>query len=256
MEKVRFKSPRDYSEDVELVGNYWSADSDAGIVMSHGFTGDKREWGYFDLVAEKLNDSGYNVLAFDFGGCGESNDEPIRIDNEVRDLSSAIDYLMDNGIDRVGLYGHSQGGLISLKIHSYDIESIFLTSPVTDNLANYADYSLTEEQREELKQKGHYTKNRDKGVRNEFIVDEEIIEVKESLNQYKILSEVKCPVMIIHGTEDDIVPIASSRRAADMLENGDLKEIDGLTHSYERRREVIAKYASEFFLENLPIQKT
>lgn len=82
MERVEFENSR----GLTLVGDYLQADSDAGIVMAHGFTGDRTEWDYFDQVAEYLNDSGYNVLKFDFSGSGESDDEPITIGNQVEDL--------------------------------------------------------------------------------------------------------------------------------------------------------------------------
>ncbi len=71
--------------------------------MAHGLTGDKSEHGYFDRVAEELNQVGYNVLTFDFTGRGESEGETIRIRGQIEDLETAISYLESKYVDRMGL---------------------------------------------------------------------------------------------------------------------------------------------------------
>lgn len=81
------------SRGLELTGDLYKSDSTTGVVMSHGFTGDRTEWGYFDRIAEDLNEAGYNVFRFDFSGSGESGDNAITVEKEVDDLDSAIRYL-------------------------------------------------------------------------------------------------------------------------------------------------------------------
>jgi predicted alpha/beta-fold hydrolase len=70
MERVTFKNSR----SLTLVGNFHSAPSKSAIVLAHGFTSDKSSDGRFERLGELLNSIGYSVLAFDFGGCGESDD--------------------------------------------------------------------------------------------------------------------------------------------------------------------------------------
>ncbi|MFQ3275215.1 MAG: pimeloyl-ACP methyl ester carboxylesterase [Candidatus Nanohaloarchaea archaeon] len=252
MEKVSFENNR----GLELVGNFWKADSDAGIVMVHGFTGDKSEHGYFDKVADELNEAGYNVLAFDFAGSGESDDEPLRINKQVEDLEVAIDYLKSKKVERIGLFGHSQGGLVALRNYNKGIETMVLTSPVTDRMANYADDRLDERQKSELEEKGQWTVYLDKGPREKIIVDQEIIREKESINQDKLLSRIDCPVLIIHGNEDEVVPIESSKKAVQKLSNSELKAIKGLDHSYDRFLDQISESTVKWFEKHLPISET
>lgn len=252
MEKVSFENPR----DLELVGNYWEADSNAGIVMSHGFTGDKTEWGYFDRVAEDLNEAGYNVLAFDFSGSGESDDEPLRIDNQVQDLNSAIEYLESRDVDRVGIYGHSQGGLVSLRNYDEDIETMFFTSPVTDSMPDYRQMRLDAQQRQQVEKKGYWVKEREKGPRDQIVIDEEIIEEKESVKQSELLSSVECPVKIVHGSEDEVVPLESSRKAVEKLETSELTTIEGLDHGYNDKIDEVAEEAVNWFEKHMPVSET
>ena len=41
MEKINFKN----SKGLNLVGNLYTTECDSVVIMSHGFTGDKSEWG-------------------------------------------------------------------------------------------------------------------------------------------------------------------------------------------------------------------
>ncbi len=232
MEKVSFENDR----GLELVGNYWSSESNAGIVMSHGLTGDKNERGYFDKVAEELNNAGYNVLAFDFAGCGESDNEELRIDKQVNDLSVAIKYLESRGSDRVGLFGYSQGGLVSIRNYTDSIDAMVLTSPVTDSTPNY--------------------KQSVKNPQKEIIIDEEIIKQKDSIDQDELLSGVKCTTLIIHGDQDEIVPLESSRNADRKLKNSRLEIIEGLDHGYDTHLDEVTEKTVNWFEEYLPVSET
>lgn len=252
MEKISFENNR----GLKLVGNFWETDSDAGIVMVHGFTGDKTEHGYFDKVADELHEAGYNVLAFDFAGSGESDDEPLRIDKQVEDLKVAINYLKSRKVKRVGLFGHSQGGLVALRNYNEGIETMVLTSPVTDRMANYADDRLDKRQKSELEEKGQWTIYLENGSREKIVVDQEIIREKESISQDELLSGIDCPVLIIHGNEDEVVPIESSKKAVQELPNSNLKVIEGLDHSYDNFLDEISESAAKWFEKHLPISET
>ena len=45
MKKIFFKNPR----GLRLVGDIYPADSESIIIMAHGFTGDRKEEGRFDI---------------------------------------------------------------------------------------------------------------------------------------------------------------------------------------------------------------
>jgi alpha-beta hydrolase superfamily lysophospholipase len=78
MEAVSFRNARDR----RLVGLLHRADPVRIVVMAHGFCNDKSSQGRFDRIAEALHREGLSVLRFDFGGCGESDDETIDPDRK------------------------------------------------------------------------------------------------------------------------------------------------------------------------------
>ncbi|MEX2682676.1 MAG: alpha/beta hydrolase [Candidatus Sigynarchaeota archaeon] len=86
-----------------------------GIVVGHGFTGNKR---YMQPASIELVKRGWVVVAIDFRGHGSSGGyvpanrlDPILED----DMGAALDYLVGLGnINHVGLVGHSMGGRAAL----------------------------------------------------------------------------------------------------------------------------------------------
>src|SRR3989344_4456231 len=128
MEKVEFKNIRSKN----LVGNFYMANNDSGIIMLHGFTGDKSEHGRFDRIAKALHEIGYNVLAFDFSGCGESDDDTLTLEKQINDYYSALRWFKAKGISRIGVFGLSLGGLVALRGYTPEILTLVLTAPVTD----------------------------------------------------------------------------------------------------------------------------
>jgi dipeptidyl aminopeptidase/acylaminoacyl peptidase len=88
----------------------------AGIVLAHGYSNDKREFGGFDEAASVFAEAGYGVLRFDFRGCGESDGVPgvMRVATEwTADIRAAVSYLLTRpeiDADRVAVVGQSMGG--------------------------------------------------------------------------------------------------------------------------------------------------
>ncbi len=245
MEKVQFENSRRR----KLVGNYYEAESDTGIVMSHGFTGDKHEWGYFDKVAEALNEAGYNVLVFDFSGGGESNKSPITAEKEIDDLDSAINYMLSRGVDKIGLYGHSLGGYISLKNYRPEVKAMVLTAPVTDSIdisKNNLTWTIFAKAMGRIPQISYMKKKR-----KMMWIDSKIVDEMKNINQEKLLSSIECPVLIIHGSDDEVVSLQDSERAVEKLSESKLEVIGGLTHGFDNHLDEVVGNSINWFNSHL-----
>ena len=96
------------------------------VVMCHGMANDRDESGQHTFMAEKLEETGYVVLRFDFRGCGVSGAPRGRmlIGTEwPQDLRSALTYLsMRPEVDpeRIGALGSSWGGAVTAYTAAFD----------------------------------------------------------------------------------------------------------------------------------------
>ncbi len=99
--------------------------------MAPGSCSDKSSQGRFEIYARCLQENGLSALSIDFSGCGKSDDDTLTIDKEVDDLCSAIRFVQSNGYKKIGLYGHSLGGFISLKAYSPHITTIVMIGGLT-----------------------------------------------------------------------------------------------------------------------------
>lgn len=249
MEKVNFKN----SKGLNLVGHFYSSDSKAVIIMTHGFTGDKTEWGRFDKTAEALHDAGYNVLNFDFSGSGESDEDSLTVDKQVDDLRSAIDYVKERGYNNVGLLGLSLGGLVSLRVYDEEIKTMVLWAPVTAPQDGPTD-RYTPEQLQELGEKGYITKTRDKGVRKTIKIDKQMIEDRKNVNQESLCSRIKCPVLVVHGDQDERVPLQNSKDAMQYFPAGSkLEVIAGADHGFYDQLDQFIAHSVSWYKEHLPV---
>jgi len=163
-------------------------------------------------LAETLSKNGFAALRFDFGGCGESEDSEITLKNQVDDLKSAINYMRKNGYFNIGLLGESLGGLTSILAYDNEIKALVLWAPVTKSKAPST--IQKEELQQELNERGFIIYQKDG---KKFMIPKEYLEERQAINQKEILSKIKCPVLIIHGDKDDIVPLADSREAMQFL---------------------------------------
>ncbi|MFT4250807.1 MAG: alpha/beta hydrolase family protein [Candidatus Woesearchaeota archaeon] len=220
-------------QGLTLQGVLHPSPSQTILVMAHGFTGDKDEWGFFTRIAENVHVAGFAVLRFDFSGCGESDDCSLTIQQHISDLSSAIAFAKQEGYSNVFLYGHSLGGYVSL-LHHADAASVIATAPVT-NKPRYAwSKRYNQEQLRELAEHGRITKNRDKGVRKQIIIDEQMLREREEITP-AFLADITCPVLIIHGKQDQAVPLEDSLEAIMYLsKDSHLEIIPGANHGFDR----------------------
>jgi len=235
------------SRKLNLVGDFYPAAEDRVVIMMHGFTGDRHEWGKFDKTAQELAAAEYAVLNFDFSGSGESDDDSLTVAKEVDDANSAITYLQGKGFSKIGLLGLSLGGLVAAKACDERIKTIALWAPVThpveDPRARY-----TAEQLQELDETGVITYKRDKGFRRTLSIDQQMLVDRKTVDPEALLSHIKCPVLIVHGSADNRVPLKGSKKAMHYLPlESRLVIISGADHRFEEHVDYFISTTVDWF---------
>ena len=91
------------------------------ILLMHGFSGEKNEWGRYTHTAEMLSNAGYDSLRFDFTGSGENDREPITLKKQVEDVAEVVNWVKSQGYQKIGAIGLSFGGLTLLIANNPDI---------------------------------------------------------------------------------------------------------------------------------------
>jgi len=100
------------------------------LIMCHGFTGDKYEWGRFPETAKAVNKEGYDALIFDFSGSGENKREPINLAKQATDLENVYDWVKNQGYSKIAVLGLSFGGQTVLKASLPGITTYVFWAPL------------------------------------------------------------------------------------------------------------------------------
>lgn len=242
-ERVEFRSAR----GLRLVGDLWPGGR-AAVVLCHGFTGDRHEGGRFDTLAKALNDDAFTVLSFDFGGSGESDDAPLTVEGEVDDLKAALAFVRARGAEQVAVVGLSLGALVTAHAAADErIDALVFWAPVTAAMADPTVW-YSRDQLEELERTGRITWGKDAGPRRHIVIDGRHLEERRSLDQRTLLAAVPTPVLIVHGSRDDLVPLDWSRAALPLLPDGSrLEVVRGADHVFHRYLPKFVRHTRRWF---------
>ncbi|MBT5023039.1 prolyl oligopeptidase family serine peptidase [Candidatus Woesearchaeota archaeon] len=163
-------------------------------------------------ISNHLMDRGFVVFRFDFHGHGQSEGEmkEFNITQQVDDLISAVDYLekldFTDG-SRIGIYGHGMGADVALIGAGDDarIKNLILHAARAD-LFEHITSRFSNDELSELNKKGFVTHVKHGRIEKEFF---------EHLKKYDLMAEIsqlKIPILFVHGKNDFRVSEENSRR--------------------------------------------
>lgn len=230
-------------ENKTLAGDLYKTGSDTIIIISHGFVSDRHADGKFDVASKLLSENGFDVLTFDYSGCGESNKSPISIRRWINDLGAVIKYVKKLKYIKIGILGSSVGSYIALKHRS---DCLVLLAPVTSK----GTPNMDSEQLKKIKSRGYYLYKR-KDNNKVFKIDKSYFYDRQKINQKEILEKVQCPTLIIQGTNDKFIRMQDSINAVKYLKNGRINIIKGGTHKFKEHLDIVLKYTLDWFKNNL-----
>lgn len=238
---------------VGILSNPNSGKKNPIIVLCHGFATNKDVNTYIRLE-KALNEKGIPTFRFDFLGHGESDGkfEDTTISEAMDDALQAISFVKKQGFSKVGLFGSSFGGMAAL-LAAAKTPGMFvlaLKSPVSDHLGKI------------IADEGNLSIEHWKNT--SFILHESSVMGKPRLNYsfyedaerisvFDVAEQISAPTLIVHGSQDRVVPIDQSRKTASLIPNCRLEVLEGADHKYSKPEhfERMLKLVSEFVAETV-----
>lgn len=221
------------------------------IIIAHGHHSTKDRKSY-TIIQGILNKKNISTFRFDFYGHGESEGkfENATVSEAVDDILQAIVFLKSRGFEKIGLIGSSYGGLASIMAasKSKDLYILALKSPVS----NYEEREKAVKSKEELddwKRKG-YTKYKEDNeeIKLNYIFFEDF----KNNNGYKAAPKIKAQTLIVHGDNDQSVPLKQSIKTSKLIPNCQLKIVKGADHRYTNPQlfNEMLRLLTDFIIQN------
>jgi putative redox protein len=213
-EKTSFRNRR--GDTLSTVLHYPSQrDCHGAVILCHGMESDKNS-AKLVLLCQALAERGILAMRFDFAYVGESSGkfEDITYSGEVDDLAAAYALVQSRCRGKVALFGSSMGGTVALLFAALepDIAALVtLAAPVHPE--RFPTRILTPEQLQQWREQGFTIYHRRR-------LNVSLLEDLERVNVIESVKKITCPVLIIHGDADEIVPVEEAYELHNCLPNG------------------------------------
>jgi len=223
------------------------------VVICHGFKG-FMEWGFFPALAALLAERGYVAVRFNLSGTGMrpgdelvTDPDAFRANTYSRELAELLAVLDATGesiapgrVDRgrIGLLGHSRGGGGALLAAASPAWRDRLRALVT--WAAIADVDrFTPEQKAEWRRSGELPVTNARTGQELALGAGLLADVEERRADLDLLAAAaarRAPWLIVHGAEDETVPVAEAHRLAEHAAGrAELLVVPGASHTFGSR---------------------
>ncbi len=220
------------------------------VIVLHGFTS-AMDRPHTIAACQAMHQAGFATLRFDLYGHGRSDGEFKNhtifkwIENTlaVIDFARSLDFVTD-----IYLSGHSQGGLtaaLAAGVETDHIKGLILRAPAFmipesarkgEMLGFTFDPVHIPDQIDTIK---------DLTLGGNYIRTAQMIYVDEAVKRFR------GPVLILHGDQDDTVPLQDSILAQKQYQNCDLQIIQGETHHFDHCTEQMKEYIYRWLKEQV-----
>jgi len=224
MPKIIFKD----SKGRNICGNLINNNSDTAVLICHGLGSHKNHVPH-DIFQKRISELGLAVLNIDLLGHGESDGEydDLTLTETIDDIICAKNELHNSGYKDVGFIGHSFGGVGGIMAaETEQFKFLVLISPPTyydiSEIVSSGIYVLKE-------LRDHNKKIKDK---KKASINVKFFRDYGSHDSYAAAEKINAPVLIIHGDNDDIVPLEKSKVLRKKIKGSKIKIFKGADHHY------------------------
>ncbi|MDH3626374.1 MAG: alpha/beta fold hydrolase [Acidobacteriota bacterium] len=210
-------------------------DGHATVIIGHGVTANKdRAWAV--ALHDALQAAGFGAFRFSFSGNGASEGDfrDSTIHKEVSDLGSVLDELQRAGIRFLAYAGHSMGGAVGVLRAAIDPRIRALVSLA--GMVHTADFA-------ERKFAG-LTPGKDlMWDKPECPLSRDFLDVMQEIDSVlPRASSLRCPWLLVHGTDDTVVPHDESSQIATAVPIVKQVSMDGADHLFTGHETQMAEH--------------
>lgn len=227
------------------------------VIICHGFGSDCNR-PLLRAIASDVVQQGMIAIRFDFNGCGKSEGlfQNMTVLNEIDDLKHVINWVQHQAwAKNISLVGHSQGGVVvsmtagELGDKEIKCEALLAAAAVlrddairgTTQGASYDPYNLKQD----------YVELPPRMDGQTLKVGKNYIETSMTLPIYETAQNYNGPVLIVHGTQDQIVPYTYSERYHEKLKNSEIHLVPGENHIFSKTCEDTALLVADWLHKEL-----
>ncbi len=177
-------------------------------ILCHGMESAKNS-AKLIFLAQSLAERGVLALRFDFRYVGDSSGKfaDITYSGEVEDLQAAYEFMQSRQPGKTVIFGSSMGGTVALLFAAKkaDVASVaaVVTLAAPGHPENFPKRMLTPTQLQRWRERGHTSYN---GQR----LNISLLKDLERINVTEAVRRIRCPVLILHGDADEVVPVAEA----------------------------------------------
>ncbi len=214
-------------------------------LVFHGFTGHIEER-HITEVAKAMNEVGVATLRVDLYGHGNSDGkfEEHNLYKWLNNILTVVDYAKTlDFVTDMYICGHSQGGLAVILAAAMEKDIIKALIPLSPALVipvgaregellgqpfdpkNIPDYLLSWDGR---KLSGNY------------------VRVAQTIDVDAAIEKFEGPVLLVHGTEDEAIPVSFSQDASKKFKNCRYEEIPEDSHCYDLHLDMVIDVVKDF----------
>lgn len=216
------------------------------VIFVHGYKGYK-DWGAWDLMANKFAEAGFFFVKFNFSHNGTTVENPTEFDDleafgnnnfskEMSDLDALLAYFSEHpsvDFSKITIIGHSRGGGISL-IKAYEDDRIRVLITLA-GVSNFSYRFPSGERLENWKNSGvMYSENKrtKQQMPHYYQFYEDFKQNEERFTIQYCAQHLQKSVLIIQGTEDEAVKDKEAFLLNDWCKDSELYIIDGANHTF------------------------
>lgn len=206
------------------------------VILLHGFTSSK-DRPHTLAACEAMWEAGCATLRFDLYGHGESGGafRKHTLFKWISNTLAVIDYAQTQDfVTEIWLSGHSQGGLTAALVAGMApdlIRGLILRAPAFMIPRCAREGSMLGQTFDPCRIPHEFPTIKGLTLEGTYVRTAGMIRVEDAIDRFP------GPVLLLHGAEDDVVPLSDSLEAARRYRNCRLEILEGETHHFDRATE-------------------